>query len=64
MAAAFAQTDKPALIEAVVDPFEPPMPPSATVKQGLHLAESLMRGQPHAGKIAVTLYRDKVKELL
>jgi len=54
----------PALLEAVVDPFEPPMPPSASPKQALHLAESLIRGQPHAGKIAVTLYRDKRKDAI
>jgi hypothetical protein len=46
------------------NPFEPPMPTQATAKQGLKLAESLVRGQPHAGKIAVTIYRDKVHELL
>jgi pyruvate dehydrogenase (quinone) len=60
--AAFAST-KPALVEATVDPFEPPMPASATPKQALHLAESLMRGQPHAGKIATTIFRDKIEDL-
>src|SRR5262249_44947747 len=34
----------PALIEAVVDPNEPPMPPKATLRQVSHLAESLARG--------------------
>lgn len=63
MAAAFA-TDGPALVEATVDPFEPPMPAQATIKQGLKLAESLARGEPHAGKIATTIYRDKVHDLL
>ena len=35
------QSKKPALVEAVVDPFEPPLPARATPKQALHLAESL-----------------------
>jgi thiamine pyrophosphate-dependent acetolactate synthase large subunit-like protein len=61
--AAFA-SDKPALIEAVVDPFEPPMPAQTTAKQGLRLAESLVRGEPHATRIATTIFRDKVSELL
>ncbi len=61
--AAFA-SDKPAIVEATVDPFEPPMPAQATAAQGLRLAESLVRGQPHAGKIATTIFRDKVSELL
>ena len=34
--AAFA-SNKPAIVEAVVDPFEPPMPAQATVKQGVTL---------------------------
>lgn len=59
--AAFA-SKKPALVEAVVDPFEPPQPARATFKQGLHMAEALARGEPHRGRIAVTLFRDKMKE--
>jgi thiamine pyrophosphate-dependent acetolactate synthase large subunit-like protein len=59
--AAFAAKG-PALVEAVVDPFEPPQPARATFKQGLHMAEALARGEPHRGKIAVTLFRDKMKE--
>jgi thiamine pyrophosphate-dependent acetolactate synthase large subunit-like protein len=60
--AAFTST-KPALVEAVVDPFEPPLPARATFKQGLHMAEALARGEPHRGRIALTLFRDKIKEL-
>jgi hypothetical protein len=35
------------LIEAVVDPSEPPMPPNVTMKQAGHLLESLVRGEPN-----------------
>jgi pyruvate dehydrogenase (quinone) len=59
--AAFAAKG-PALVEAVVDPFEPPQPARATFTQGLHMAEALARGEPHRGKIAVTLFRDKIKD--
>ena len=61
LAAAFA-SKKPAIVEAVVDPFEPPMPARAGVKQGLHLAESLARGEPNRVKIATTIFRDKMTE--
>jgi pyruvate dehydrogenase (quinone)/pyruvate oxidase len=54
----------PALIEAVVDPHEPPMPPKVTVKQAAHLAQSLARGTPAAGKIALTIASDTVRELV
>src|SRR6185436_3696432 len=39
--------DGPALCEAVVDPFEPPLPARTTAKQALHLAEALAKGQPN-----------------
>jgi pyruvate dehydrogenase (quinone) len=58
---AFKST-KPALVEAVVDPFEPPMPAQTTLKQALHLAESLARGEPNRVRIATTIFRDKVTE--
>ncbi|MFT3769655.1 MAG: thiamine pyrophosphate-binding protein [Minicystis sp.] len=52
----------PALVEAVVDPFEPPMPASIKPKQALHMAEALARGEPNRGRIALTLFRDKIRE--
>ncbi|HLJ19260.1 MAG TPA: thiamine pyrophosphate-dependent enzyme, partial [Stellaceae bacterium] len=54
----------PALVEAVVDPHEPPMPPKATLKQMTHLAESLARGTPARTKIALTVASDAVRELV
>jgi pyruvate dehydrogenase (quinone)/pyruvate oxidase len=55
--------DGPALCEAIVDPFEPPMPPRVKAEQALHMAESLARGEPNRGRIALTLFRDKVDDL-
>ena len=55
--------DGPALCEAVVNPFEPPMPARVTAKQALHVAESLARGEPNRGRIALTLFRNKVSDL-
>jgi pyruvate dehydrogenase (quinone)/pyruvate oxidase len=54
---------RPALVEAVVDPFEPPMPARVKVKQATNMAKALARGQPHRGRIALTLFRDKVRDL-
>ncbi|MBX6331184.1 MAG: pyruvate oxidase [Gemmatimonadaceae bacterium] len=55
---------KPAVVEVLVDPNEPPMPPKVTAEQALHFGEALLRGQPEGGRIALTLFRDKVHELL
>jgi pyruvate dehydrogenase (quinone)/pyruvate oxidase len=54
----------PCLIEAVVDPYEPPMPPKIEVKQAMHMAEALAKGTPHALKTALTLASDTVRELV
>ncbi len=57
-------TNQPALIEAVVDPFEPPMPPKVSLDQAAKFAESLIKGTPNRGKIALTVLEDKVRELI
>ena len=54
----------PCLIEAVVDPYEPPLPPKIEAKQALHMAEALAKGTPHAMKTALTLASDTVRELV
>lgn len=60
---AFA-TDGPVLIEAVIDPFEPPMPAQIELGQALHMAEALARGEPNRVRVAETLFRDKVTDFL
>lgn len=55
---------KPTIIEAYVDPFEPPMPPKVDMKLISNMAESLARGQPYGGRIGLTLFRDRVHEAL
>ncbi len=57
-------TTGPTLIEAVVDPHEPPMPPRVDFEQAAHLAQSLARGTQDAGKIALTIASDTVRELV
>ena len=39
------------------------MPARIKAKQALHMAESLARGEPNRGRIALTLFRDKVSDL-
>ena len=54
----------PCLIEAVVDPYEPPFPPSIEMKQALNMGKALAKGTPHAMKTALTLASDTVRELV
>ena len=52
------------IVEAVVNPHEPPMPPKINAKQALHFAEALARGTPARMKIAAALTTAKVRELV
>jgi pyruvate dehydrogenase (quinone) len=54
----------PALIEATVDPNEPPMPGHITTAQALHFAKALARGDEHRFTIIKTLIADKVREVV
>jgi pyruvate dehydrogenase (quinone)/pyruvate oxidase len=54
----------PVIVEAVVDPLEPPMPAKIEPKEALRVAESLARGEPNRMKIATTIAEDRVKELI
>jgi pyruvate dehydrogenase (quinone)/pyruvate oxidase len=58
------RTPGPVVVEAIVDPFEPPMPAKIKPEQALHLAESLAKGEPNRKEIALTLIADKVKEMI
>lgn len=53
----------PVLIEAVVDPNEPPMPPKIKPTQAKHLSEALARGESNRVRIGLTIGRDAIVEL-
>ena len=55
---------KPVIIEATVDPFEPPMPPKVEMEFVTNLAESFVKGQPYAKRIGLTLFRNQVHNIL
>ena len=60
----FLAAPGPAVLQAVVDQLEPPLPGKITAEQALHFAESLARGEPNRGKIALTAISDKVREMV
>jgi len=59
-----AYNDGPAIVEAVVDQFEPPLPPRISPEQALRFGEALARGEPNGGRIALTVFRDKWNEIM
>ena len=60
----FLNAPGPAILQAIVDPLEPPMPGKIKAEQALHFAESLARGEPNRSKIALTVASDKVREMV
>jgi pyruvate dehydrogenase (quinone) len=54
----------PAVIQAVVDPNEPPMPGRVSTAQALKFAEALAKGQKDAWAIIKTVMEDKVREVV
>ena len=62
VARAFAHPG-PAVVDAVVNPDEPPMPAKISYNQAKGFAESFLRGEPRRVAIASTLFRDKLDQL-
>ena len=54
----------PAVIEAVVDPTEPPMPGKVTTAQAWHFVEALARGQEDRWDILKTIAKNTVREVI
>jgi pyruvate dehydrogenase (quinone) len=57
-------TPGPVIIEAVVDPFEAPMPAKITPEQARKFAEAMLRGEKDALQIAKTIAKDKIREMI
>jgi pyruvate dehydrogenase (quinone)/pyruvate oxidase len=52
------------IVEAVVDPYEPPMPAKITVEQARKFAEALVRGEPARDKIVRAVIKDRIREMI
>jgi pyruvate dehydrogenase (quinone)/pyruvate oxidase len=54
----------PVLIECIVDANEPPMPARVKPSQAVHFAESIAKGTKDWQKIATTIAKDRIRELV
>jgi pyruvate dehydrogenase (quinone) len=54
----------PAIVEAVVDPNEPPLPGKISTEQAWHFAEALAKGEPDRWNIIKTVIENKVREVI
>ena len=53
----------PAIVDANVNPAEPPLPGKVEYEQAKKFALSFLRGQPHRATIATTLLKDRIQQL-
>lgn len=56
--------DGPAVVEAIIDPYEPPLPGNVTMKQAVKFGEALLRGQKDRWDIIKTVAEDKIREVI
>jgi pyruvate dehydrogenase (quinone) len=56
--------DRPFVIDAVVDPDVPPLPPHLTLDQALSMTRALLKGDPDWRGVVRQSFRDKLSELL
>ncbi len=54
----------PAVVQAVVDPNQPPAPGNITSEQAIKFAEALARGEKNGWKIFKTVLENKVREVI
>jgi pyruvate dehydrogenase (quinone) len=60
---AFAH-EGPVVIDAIVDPLEPPLPGNISVSQTVNFAKAILRGEKHGWDIIKTVVKDKVREVI
>jgi pyruvate dehydrogenase (quinone) len=54
----------PSVVQAMVDPNEPPMPGKISTEQAIHFAKALARGQKDAAGIIKTVVEDQLREVI
>jgi len=54
----------PAVVQAVVDPNEPPLPGNVTLEQSIHFAEALAKDDKHRKEIIKTIAENKIREVV
>ena len=56
--------DGPAVVQAVVDPNEPPLPGNISTEQFIKFSEAMIKGQKDGWKILKTVMKDKIREVV
>ncbi len=57
-------TRGPVIVQAVVDPYEPPLPLDISLDQVVKFSEALAKGQPKRVKIATSATEETLREII
>lgn len=58
------ECEGPAVVEAIVDQNEPPLPGHIKLNQAVHFAEALVKGERATKEIVKTIAEDKIREVI
>lgn len=58
------RADRPVVVEAIVDPEVPPLPPHITLKQARNFSETLLKGDPNEKAIIRQTFRDMIESYI
>jgi pyruvate dehydrogenase (quinone) len=56
--------DRPVLVEAIVDPEVPPLPPHITLEEAKQFMSAVLRGDPDRGAFIKQSFKQKVEEFI
>jgi pyruvate dehydrogenase (quinone) len=56
--------DRPCVVEAIVDPEVPPLPPHITLQQAQHFMKAIIGGDPDARRMIQQSFTEKILEFL
>ena len=54
----------PVVVQAVIDPFEPPLPGKITIEQAWQFTKSIARGTENRWELMKTVVENKIREII
>jgi pyruvate dehydrogenase (quinone)/pyruvate oxidase len=61
---AVMQTEGPAIVEAVVDPQEPPLPPQVDFEQATQFVKAVVKGEREGKKLMAKIVKNRAREMV
>jgi pyruvate dehydrogenase (quinone) len=56
--------DRPVVVEAIVDPEVPPLPPHISLEQASNFTKAILKGDVHGGRMILQTFKDSVENYI